>query len=52
MQEDGQPSSAPSAPPAATQDWLETQLAWINAWSQQMKEQITSAEQPEHHGKE
>ena len=30
----------------------ETQLAWINAWSQRMKEQITSAEQPEPQGKE
>lgn len=50
--EDGPPSPAPCAPPAAAQDWLETQLAWINAWSQRMKEQITSAEQPERHGKE
>ena len=48
----GPPSPAPSAPPAAAQDWLETQLAWIDAWSQRMKEQITSAEQPEPHGKE
>jgi hypothetical protein len=46
--EDGPPSPVPSAPPAAAQDWLETQLAWINAWSQRMKEQITSAEQPGH----
>jgi len=51
-QEDGQPSLAPSAPPAAAEDWLETQLAWINAWSQRMKEQITSGEQPERHSKE
>jgi hypothetical protein len=50
--EDGPPSPAPSAPPAEGQDWLETQLAWINTWSQRMKEQITSAEQPERHGKE
>ena len=50
--ENGPPSPAPSAPPAAAQDWLETQLEWINAWSQRMKEQITSAEQPEPHGKE
>jgi len=50
--ENGPPSTASSAPPAAAQDWLETQLAWIDAWSQRMKEQITSAEQPEPHGKE
>ena len=49
--EDGQPSPAPSAPPAAAEDWLETQLAWIDAWSQRMKEQITSTEQPERHSK-
>ena len=48
----GQPSLAPSAPPAAAEDWLETQLAWINAWSQRMKEQITPTEQPESHSKE
>jgi len=39
-------------PPAAAEDWLETQLAWINAWSQRMKEQITPAEQPERHSEE
>jgi len=50
--EDGPPPPAASAPPAGGEDWLETQLAWINAWSQRMKEQITSAEQPERHGKE
>jgi hypothetical protein len=46
------PSPARSALPTGEDDWLETQLAWINAWSQRMKEQITSAEQPEPHGKE
>ena len=51
-QQDDGPSPAPSARPAGGEDWLETQLAWINAWSQQMKEQITSAVQPERHSKE
>jgi hypothetical protein len=50
--EDGQPPPGPSAPPAGTEDWLETQLAWINEWSLRMKEQITSTEQPERHSKE
>jgi len=50
--EEGQPSPAPSAPPAGAEDWLETQLAWIDAWSQRMKEQITSGQQPERHSKE
>jgi hypothetical protein len=50
--EDGPPSPAPSVPPAGGEDWLETQLAWINAWSQRMKEQIASTEQPEPHSKE
>ena len=52
----GRPSPAPGrpspAPQAGAEDWLETQLAWINAWSQQMKEQFTSAEQTERHSKE
>jgi len=52
VQGDGQTSPAPSVPPAAAEDWLETQLAWINAWSQRMKEQITPAEQPERHSEE
>ena len=51
-QEDGQPAPVPASPPAAAEDWLETQLAWINAWSQRMNEQITSGEQPERHSKE
>jgi hypothetical protein len=50
-QEDGAPSPAPSAS-AGPEDWLETQLAWINAWSQRMKEQITSEGQAERHSKE
>ena len=59
--EEGQPSPAarareedePSpAPRAGEGDWLEAQLAWINAWSQRMSQQITSTERPEPHGKE
>jgi hypothetical protein len=42
-----QRSPAPTVPPATEENWLETQLAWINAWSQQMNQQITSTEQPE-----
>ena len=45
--------AAPAPPaPAEDGDWLETQLAWINAWSQRMNQQITSAEQPEPGSKE
>ena len=62
--EDGQPPPAARAreedktPPAASalpggeDDWLETQLAWINAWSQRMNQRITPAEQPQPQGKE
>jgi hypothetical protein len=49
--EEGEPSPA-SAPPAGEDDWLEAQLAWINAWSQRMNQQITPAGQPEPHGKQ
>jgi len=40
-------SPVPPAPPATEENWLETQLAWINAWSQRMNQQITSTDQPE-----
>jgi hypothetical protein len=46
------PSPIPSALPTGQDDWLETQLAWINAWSQRIKQQITGAERPEPHRKE
>jgi len=46
------PTPAPSALPTGEEDWLETQLAWINAWSRRMKERITSAGRPEPHRKE
>jgi hypothetical protein len=49
---EGELSPASSAPPAEEGDWLETQLAWINAWSQRMNQQITSAEQPKPHSNE
>jgi hypothetical protein len=49
--EEDEPSPVPLAPPAE-ENWLESQLAWINAWSQRMNQQITSAEQPEPDSKE
>jgi len=49
---DGEVRAASPASPDAEDDWLETQLAWINAWSQRMNQQITSAEQPRPHRKE
>ena len=51
-QRDGEPAPAPSALPAREDDWLETQLAWISAWSQRMNQQLTSAEQSEPDSKE
>jgi hypothetical protein len=48
----GEPSPAPSTPPTGEDNWLETQLAWINAWSQRINREITSAEEPEPPGKE
>jgi len=51
-QQDGEPAPAPSALPAREDDWLETQLAWISAWSQRMNQQLTSAEQSEPDSKE
>ena len=49
--EEDELSPVPPAPPAE-ENWLESQLAWINAWSQRMNQQITSAEQPEPDSKE
>src|SRR5262244_4418417 len=43
---DGEVRPASPASPDAEDDWLETQLAWINTWSQRINQQITSAEQP------
>ena len=37
--------SSPSGPDAEG-DWLESQLAWITEWSQQMHQQIESAGRP------
>ena len=52
--EKAEPPPAPQArqeseptPPAGAGDWLETQLAWIAAWSQQMHQEIESAGRPE-----
>jgi hypothetical protein len=42
-----QRSPVPPAPPATEENWLETQLAWINAWSQRMNQRITPTDQPE-----
>jgi outer membrane biosynthesis protein TonB len=50
--EEAKPAPAPSAPPAREDDWLETQLAWISAWSRRMNQQLTSAEQSEPDSKE
>ena len=50
--EEDKPPPAASALPGGEDDWLETQLAWINAWSQRMNQQITPAEQPQPQGKE
>jgi hypothetical protein len=44
---EGEPAPTPSGPPAGEDNWLESQLAWINAWSQRINQQITSAEEPE-----
>ena len=50
--EEDKPPPAASALPGGEDDWLETQLAWINAWSQRMNQRITPAEQPQPQGKE
>jgi hypothetical protein len=47
-----QRSPVPPAPPATEENWLETQLAWINAWSQRMNQQITSTDEAEPGSKE
>jgi len=47
-----QRSPFPPAPPATEENWLETQLAWINAWSQRMNQQITSTDEAEPGSKE
>jgi hypothetical protein len=36
------PRPSPTARPAGEGDWLETQLAWISAWSVRMHRQITA----------
>jgi hypothetical protein len=36
------PRPSPAARPAGEGDWLETQLAWISAWSVRMHRQITA----------
>jgi hypothetical protein len=41
-QEDAQPPPVPAGQPADEGDWLETQLALITAWSEQMQEHIAS----------
>lgn len=40
--EDADPPPAPAAGPARDGDWLQTQLAWISAWSMRMHAQITA----------
>jgi hypothetical protein len=45
--EEDQRSPVPPAPPATEENWLETQLAWINAWSERMNQQITPTDPPE-----
>jgi hypothetical protein len=39
--------ATPAAAPAEDADWLQTQLAWITSWSQQIQDQITSADDPD-----
>lgn len=43
VREDDAPPFVPVAEPAGEDGWLDTQLAWISAWSQQMREQIAAA---------
>jgi hypothetical protein len=43
----GSRSVARPLPPPGDEEWLDSQLAWITAWSQQMQQQITSADQPD-----
>jgi hypothetical protein len=43
VREDAAPPPVPVAEPAGEDGWLDTQLAWITAWSQGMSEQIAAA---------
>jgi hypothetical protein len=43
VRQEVEPPPAPAAQPAGEDDWLETQLASITAWSARMHEQIASA---------
>ena len=43
VREDAAPPPVPVAEPAGEDGWLDTQLAWITAWSQGMCEQIAAA---------
>lgn len=38
-----QPAAEASAQPAAEASWLETQLAWISAWSERMHDEIAGS---------
>ena len=42
VREEAEPPSTPAAGPAGEDDWLETQLAWITAWSERMHAHIAS----------
>ena len=42
VREDAAPPPVPAAEPLRAGGWLDTQLAWITDWSQQMHEQIAS----------
>jgi hypothetical protein len=42
VRQDAEPPPAPAAEPAGEGGWLETQLAWITAWSERMHDQIAS----------
>jgi hypothetical protein len=46
VREDATHPPVPVAEPAGEGGWLDTQLAWITAWSQRMHEQIASAAGP------
>lgn len=42
VRQDAGPPPAPAAEPAGEGGWLETQLAWITAWSERMHDQTAS----------